>query len=193
MKKWQKYISILLAIGACYALLIIGLLFSQTKATPAEDVQTLLVLGAQIRGKDETEAYPSPVLKERLDAAFDYWTEHPKITIIVSGGKGADEPTTEAAVMSSYLIDKGIPKNSILLEDQSKRTQENIQFSNERYTLDKVAVVTNDFHMYRAQMLAKRQGVTQVSGLSAKSKTSATVSNYLREILALGYGFLFDW
>jgi uncharacterized SAM-binding protein YcdF (DUF218 family) len=193
MKKWLKYLGILLILGCCYTLLVIGLIFSQTKATPSDDVQTLLVLGAQIRGATSEEAYPSPVLKERLDTAFIYWKQHPEITIIVSGGQGPDEPATEASVMAAYLIDKGVPKKSIFEESDSKRTQENIQFSIERYSPTHVAIVTNDFHMYRAQMLAKRQGIKQVSGLSAASKTSTTFSNYLREIIALGYGLLFDW
>ena len=193
MKKWLKYLGIVLVLGCCYIVVILGLIFSQTKASPSDDVQTLLVLGAQIRGATKEEAYPSPVLKERLDTAFLYWKQHPEITIVVSGGQGSDEPATESSIMASYLIEKGVPKEIIFEESSSKRTQENIQFSNERYSLTHIAIVTNDFHMYRAQMLANRQGIKQVSGLSATSKTATTFSNYLREIIALGYGLLFDW
>ncbi|MGM0123876.1 hypothetical protein IGI37_001250 [Enterococcus sp. AZ194] len=193
MKKWMKFLGLLLGIGCLYTALVIGLIFSQATATPKNEVKTLLVLGAQIRGETADTAYPSPVLKERLNTAANYWQKHPEITIIVSGGQGADEPTSEAAVMSDYLIDQGVAADKILKEEQSKRTQENIQFSNELYSLSDVAVVTNDFHMYRSQMLMKRQGINNVSGLSAKSETTSTLSNYLREIIALGYGLIFDW
>jgi len=47
--------------------------------------------------------------------------------------------------------------------------------------------------MYRAKLLAKRAGIPKISGLAAPSTTASKNKNFLREIIALGYGLLFDW
>lgn len=63
--------------------------------------------------------------------------------------------------MAEYLLNKGIEKNRILIEDKSTNTVENIQ--NSKALLDDpyngVGIVTNNFHVFRAVQIAKRQGV----------------------------------
>ncbi|MFD1902147.1 hypothetical protein GQR36_23035 [Enterococcus termitis] len=46
--------------------------------------------------------------------------------------------------------------------------------------------------MYRSKLLAKRLGISEISGLPAVSKSSAKFKTYVREVCALGYGLLFD-
>ncbi|MGX7024052.1 YdcF family protein [Vagococcus hydrophili] len=153
----------------------------------------MLILGAQVKGKTKEDAYPSVVLRERLDTAAAYLEEYPEAVVIVCGGQGADEPDSEANVMKNYLIKQGIPKNKIIMEDTSTRTKENILNAQKKQPLNNTVIVTSDFHVFRAKLLAKRLGIESVSGLPAVSNNSAIFKSYTREIIALAYGLLFDW
>lgn len=191
--KWIKRAPfIIVGFGVVYASIIFLLILSGTKESPSSKPDTVLILGAQVKGTTKENAYPSTVLKERLDTALVYLNKHPDATVIVCGGQGSDEPDSEANVMAEYLINNGIPKASILREDTSTRTKENIQNAQEKQALGNTVIVTSDFHMYRSMLLAKRLGITNVSGLPAVSKSSATFNTYVREVVALGYGLIFD-
>ncbi|MGX7151064.1 YdcF family protein [Enterococcus ureasiticus] len=191
--KWVKRIMlIIIGVGIIYAGLVLFLILSGTKDQPTAAPDTVLILGAQVKGTSKDNAYPSTVLKERLDAAIPYLKEHPTATAIVCGGKGSDEPDSEANVMAEYLRVHGISQKQILTEDTSTRTKENIQNAQEKQALGNTVIVTSDFHMYRSKLLAKRLGISEISGLPAVSKSSARFKTYVREIVALGYGLLFD-
>ncbi|WP_086311983.1 hypothetical protein A5821_003228 [Enterococcus sp. 7F3_DIV0205] len=191
--KWVKRImSIVVGLGIIYAGLILFLILSGTKDQPTKTPDTVLILGAQVKGSSKDNAYPSTVLKERLDAAIPYLKDHPDATVIVCGGQGSDEPDSEANVMAEYLRVHGITQKQILIENTSTRTKENIQNAQHKQALGNTVIVTSDFHMYRSKLLAKRLGITKISGLPAISKSSATFKTYVREICALGYGLLFD-
>lgn len=192
--KWvKKMIIFLFGIAIIYLCIVFALILSGTKDTPTNSPDTLLILGAQVRGKTKKEAYPSKVLKERLDTAVPYLKKYPQTIAIVCGGQGKDEPDSEANVMAIYLVKQGIPKEQIVTESTSTRTKENIINAEKKRPLGKTVIVSSDFHIYRSKLLAKRLGLTNITGLPAPSRSSATVKNYLREIVALSYGLLFDW
>ena len=192
MKWFKRIVILLISIGILYSLTVILMIFSGKKEQPSFEPDTILILGAQVKGTSAESAYPSTVLKERLDTAIPYITEHPTATVIVCGGQGTDEPDTEATVMAKYLIENGIPKNQMVLEGTSTRTKENIQNAQKKKELGKTVIVTSDFHMYRSELLAKRLGIKEVSGLPAVSHSSATFKSTTREIIALGYALIFD-
>lgn len=124
----------------------------------------LIVLGAQVKEKG-----PSAALKFRLDTAYDYLVENENTLCIVSGGQGANEPHSEAQGMYDYLVEKGIAKERIIMEDKSTDTSENIAFSSVFLDMekDRVGIVTNNFHVFRGVHLAKHQGIRNVCGIAA--------------------------
>lgn len=192
--KWVKKLMIMLfSLGFLYVGIIFILILSGIKETPQDSPDSILILGAQVKGETKNSAYPSTVLKERLDTALPYIKKHPDATIIVCGGQGKDEPDSEASVMATYLVKHGVPKNRIIEESQSTRTKENIKNAQQKKVLGNTVIVSNDFHIYRSKMLAKRLGMKEISGLPAPSRSSAKLRNYMREIIALSYGLLFDW
>ncbi|MBC1447219.1 YdcF family protein [Listeria welshimeri] len=184
-----RRIFFILIISGCIYLIIVGaFMYSGMRAKPVEAADTVLILGAKVEGDP---AVPSLVLKERLDEAVTYLNDYPKTKVVVSGGQGADESTTEASVMEEYLVNEGIARNRIETENKSKRTEENIKYSNEKFDLGKTVIVSSDYHMYRALMLANRQGI-DVSGLPAKSRTPAKYKGSMREVLSITYAWVFD-
>lgn len=188
LPKWLK--------RACLGCFVIGLLLfgvvegfilSQFGARPQPGADYVVVLGAQWKTSG-----PSYVLQKRLDAAIEYLNENPKTKVIVSGGQGSNEPISEAAGMQSYLVAAGIAKDRILMEDKSTNTCENLVFSSELLdeTNDRVVLVTNNFHMYRAGKIAEKQGYAQVEGLAADSYPAMLPNNLLREALGVVKDFL---
>ncbi|MDR1018145.1 MAG: YdcF family protein [Lachnospiraceae bacterium] len=180
----------LILIGIVYAGLMFALILSAAKKETPKNADTLIVLGAQVWGKNLENARPSHVFKERLNAAVTYLNENKNTKVIIAGGKGSDEIISEAEAGKRYLIEKGILPERILEEDRSTDTMENLRNA-KSMAKGKVVIDSNDFHIYRALMFAKRLGYKDVSGLPAKSKTHLTTKLYIREILALGYYIIF--
>ncbi|MEY8338726.1 YdcF family protein [Lachnospiraceae bacterium 62-35] len=84
----------------------------------------VIVLGAKVRKNGVSKA-----LALRLDRAIEYAENNPDTILVVSGGKGLDEPVAEAEAMRDYLVYNGIKKEQIILEDKSFSTVENIAYS----------------------------------------------------------------
>ena len=155
------------------------------------DADYLIVLGAGLWG-----TVPSLSLIERLDAARIYLNEHPDAIAIVSGGQGPGEDITEAEAMNSWLVRRGIAPERIIKEEKSTSTVENLAFSleiiGERSDGDvSIAIVTNEFHLYRAKEYARAFGVEAV-GVGAKSTHKILAVNYyIREACGVVYMWVF--
>lgn len=150
------------------------------KAEPGMDY--IIVLGAQVK-----ENGPSVVLKYRLDAAYDYLTVNPDTKCIVTGSQGSNEPVTEAAGMQAYLVSRGIDPSRIILEEQADNTVQNLVYSRELMDEEdaSVAIVTNNFHLFRALHIAAAHGYRNVQGISAYSTALYLPNNMLREFFGV--------
>lgn len=138
----------------------------------------IIVLGAYVSGQKV-----SPILKKRLDRAIEVYKKIDKATMIMSGGQGADEVIPEALAMRNYALEQGIPEEDILMEDQSTNTKENIEFSNRFIPKGaRCAIVTNDFHVFRALLLSKRFGMKAI-GYGARGKFLFSINYFVREFI----------
>lgn len=163
------YVTLLLA--AHLGLLLCSLLaysfvYGRMEVRPGVDFVVVLGSGL-IRG-----AVP-PLLAARLDRGVALWVQERERggdpMLVTSGGRGPDEPVAEAVAMADYLVASGVPSERILREDRSRTTRENLVFSRalmtERAPDHRCAVVTNNFHAFRAALTARRAGVNgQVVG-----------------------------
>lgn len=149
---------------------------------PQPQADYVIVLGARVRGTQPTRA-----LRKRLDRAFVYAKEYPDTVLILSGGQGADEEISEAQCMYEYLLKKGVDAKRMILEAESTTTQENLRFSAKYLNCEQaqVGIVSNNFHMCRALLLAKQEGYRQVFGIPASSDLLMQPHYVLREICAL--------
>ncbi len=198
-KQPRRWLKILLALVLAGILCFAGLFGAVTYGAydhVSGDPQVMIILGCRVMPGGE----PSILLQDRLDTALDYLDDHPDITVVVSGGQGNNEPTSEAARMADYLEEHGVDSDQILLEDQSSNTKENLIYSRELLEehgivvlRDEVLVVSNGFHLTRAQMLAERYGYKSVSALAAPtSHIPSRIQMYIREPLALVKSFFLD-
>jgi uncharacterized SAM-binding protein YcdF (DUF218 family) len=146
----------------------------------------MIILGAKLN-RDQL----SLTLKNRMDVALTYLRNNPSTQVIVSGGQGADELISEAEAMKSYLIQNQIEASRIQTEAESTSTFENIKFSKKLLQGEQIVLVSNDFHVLRAKLIANRQGLV-VDTLAAPTPKSVRVQLYVREYFALIKSFLLD-
>ena len=191
MMNGKRLLIIVIIMGLVGLAITQGLIVS-SHAIDQSDVATdhVIILGAKLEGDQ-----PMLALQYRLDKALDYLLRHPESVAICSGGQGSDELVSEAYAMGQWLEKKGISKDRILLEQESKNTFENIHFSGElirqRDGSSRVAIVTSGYHLYRANMLAERHGLDPIL-VAAKTPGVILVQSYVRESLALIKSYLLD-
>ena len=159
--KWARALRGVLITGYAVLVLLFSfesvLLVDAINATPPTDA-TLIILGCSVNGET-----PSQMLRLRIDAAEKFMKENPEATAVLSGGQGPGEDITEALCMYRELTARGISPDRLYMEEHSTSTRENIAFSKEiilRENLNtKVAVVSNNFHLYRASLSVKAAGL----------------------------------
>ena len=194
--RWLTALAALMAAGLLVFAGLFGAVLYGSYDHIQGDPQAMVVLGCRVM----PEGHPSILLQDRLDAALEYWEAHPEVTVVVSGGQGSNEPTSEARCMADYLMDGGVPEDQILLEDRSHNTKENLLYSKELLAAEgiqvehaDVLVVSNGFHLTRTRMLAERFGYGEVSTLAAPTThIPSRIQMYIREPLALAKSFLLD-
>ena len=140
---------------------------SRDEARPAE---AIVVLGAaQYAGR------PSPVLRARLDHALELWNRHLSSLLILTGGTGAGDTTSEAAVGRKYAKRRGVPDSAILEENAGRTTSESMRAVAgmlEVRGLQTALLVSDPFHMLRLRILARRFGFTPYTSPTRTSPIS---------------------
>lgn len=170
-----------------YLLVIHIAIVSTAKKQPPSNIQYMIVLGAQIRGEQLSLSLYNRVVK-----ALDYLIENPNSKVIVSGGQGEGEAITEAEAMERFFLENGIEKERIIKEEKSTSTFENIKFSKEFLNGEQeVIIVSNDFHLFRASLIAKRLGLKPYT-LSAETPQVVKTRLWIREYFAITKTLLFD-
>lgn len=135
----------------------------------------------------------SPLLKSRADKAIEFRNlqkekNNKDLIFIPSGGKGRDEVISEGEAISNYLIEQGISKKNILVENKSTNTYENIKYS---YKLIKnkdsnIAFSTTNYHVFRAGLLATEIGLN-LEGIGSRTKNYFMVNAFIREYIGSIY------
>ena len=149
------------------------------------DFDYIVVLGCGLINGDKV----SRLLGNRLDKAVKVYNRSMSACkIICSGGKGADETISEAEAMKNYLLEKGISKHDIILEDKSTDTMENLINSQaiiqERKGRQFTAIVSSGYHILRADLYAARINFPAV-GIGAHTALYYWPSAMIREYAAL--------
>lgn len=152
-------------------------------------IDAVIVLGAGLRGGRTV----TPLLAGRIDIGMRVQRVRRRFNasepwLVLSGGQGADELVSEAQAMAEYAREQGASTDRIILEDRSRNTSENVRFSQallvERGGVERVAVATNSYHVFRAATLMRRVGV---AGYAVGGRTAPYYwpSAFIREYLAI--------
>lgn len=143
-----------------------------------KDIDCIVVLGAGV-----WKNKPSPVLKDRLDKAVELYMNGVSNKIIVSGDHGKND-YDEVNIMKQYLIENDIPSNNIFMDHAGFSTYDTIYRMKEIFDVNKMIIVSQEYHLYRALYISKKIGI-KAYGISAlKINYSGQTKRELREILA---------
>lgn len=169
----------LVVLVVCVILFFSGRIIAGGFIRTAGEAKTALVLGLALEnGK------PTDDLLSRLDTAQRYLEEHPDAALILTGGNPDAAGKTEAAVMRDILVERGVPEEKLLLEDQAETTKENFRNARRMTDLDApVVLITSDYHMDRAVRTAKAAGFKDVLRLPAPSSALFFGANVLWEVI----------
>ncbi len=138
----------------------------------ARPVGAIVVLGAaQYVGR------PSPVLRARLDHAISLFKRQLAPNLIVTGGKGTGDTTSEAAVSGRYAEQRGVPASVILLENTGRTTSQSMAgvaaLMRGQHRRD-VLLVSDPFHMLRLVIIARKYGLEPYASPTPTSPIAAS-------------------
>lgn len=149
----------------------LGAVLAWERHDQSRPVGAIVVLGAaQYVGR------PSPVLRARLDHALALWRRGLAPIMIVTGGTGTGDTTSEAAVSQRYVVQHGVPEQAVLLETEGRTTSESMAgvaaLMNSLSRRD-VLLVSDPFHMLRLTIIARRHGLEPFASPTPTSPIAA--------------------
>ncbi len=148
-------------------------------ASELEEIDCILVLGCGVR-EDGT---PSDMLHDRLLRGVELYEMGAAPKLLMSGDHGRAE-YDEVAVMKQFAVDRDIPSENVFMDHAGFSTYESIYRAKEIFQADKILIVTQKYHLYRAIHIANRLGI-EAYGVDADYRTYAGQSvRDLREMLA---------
>ena len=153
-------------------------IISIDEAKDLTDVDCILVLGAGVYGNK-----PRPMLEDRILTGIELYNNGVAKKIIMSGDHG-QEDYDEVNVMKSYAIDEGVNSSDIFMDHAGFSTYDSIYRLKEVFEVDKVVIVTQEYHLYRALYIAKELEI-EAYGVSANLRDyPGQFKREVREILA---------
>lgn len=156
------------------ALIMVLVVSQQDQRRP---VDAIVVLGAaQYNGR------PSPVLRARLDHALQLYYEGLAPRIVVTGGVGRGDTTSEALVGRRYLLNHDVPARAVVVQPQGRSTQSSMTAVAdwlEAEKLNRVILVSDPFHMFRLRLEAKR---TDLEAYTSPTESSPISDNPVLEL-----------
>lgn len=154
-----------------------------------EDVDCIIVLGCKVQS-DET---PSHMLNDRLEVGVDVYyglAEQGNGTKLLMSGDHGTKEYNEVYAMKQFAIAEGVESSEIFMDHAGFSTYESIYRAKEIFGAERVIIVTQEYHLYRALHIADALGV-EAYGVSADLRTYAGQLKFsAREILARNKDFL---
>ncbi len=176
-------------IAVVVAVLVVG---GRDEAAPAT---AIVVLGAA-----QYEGRPSPVLRARLEHALELYQRSFAPVLIVTGGTGAGDTTSEAQVSRRFLLQHGVPDSAVVMETHGLTTSQSLHAvaaivsSMPGHT---VILVSDPFHMLRLSILARGLGLTPLTSPTRTSPISTRMGARWKYVFAESFkaplAFLIEW
>jgi len=160
-RRWWLRLSVLLVLAGVLWLAIVAVRVVHTAGLEEiHPADVIVVFGAA-----EYSGHPSPVLRARLDHAFDLYEKHIAPVVITTGGAAADPTFSEGGVGKEYLRKRGIPEDALIAETQSSDTAQSAQrvaVIMRANGLHSCVAVSDAYHVFRIRKLLEHEGVDPV-------------------------------
>lgn len=154
-------------------------ILSSEEASTLKDVDCILVLGCLVKD----DGRPSDMLQDRLRRSVELYDLGAAPKLLMTGDHGREQ-YDEVATMKQYAIDAGIPSENIFMDHAGFSTYESIYRAKEIFQADKILIVTQEYHLYRALYIANQLGVEAYGVSSDYRNYTGQFKRDLREVLA---------
>ncbi len=194
-KKLKKIITIFLIIIIVIAIVVFGIntyvkcstkeqIIRNKDYSKLQDIDCIIVLGAGVWGEN-----PSPMLEDRLLEGVNLYNNNVSSKIIMTGDHGSKE-YDEVNVMKKFAMDKGVPSGDIFMDHAGFSTYESLYRAKEIFEADKVVIVTQEYHLYRALHIANKLGIEAYGFAADPRQYAGATYREIREILARNKDFI---
>lgn len=181
---------VVLAVGILAAVAVAGIngwvmgsvsrqILDEEQAAALQDVDCIVVLGCQVR----SDGSPSHMLEDRLKRGVALHDLGAAPKILMSGDHGTAE-YDEVDAMKRYAVNAGVLSSDVFMDHAGFSTYETIYRAKEIFGADKVIVVTQEYHLYRALYIAKQLGIKAYGVPADYRQYSGQLSRDIREVLA---------
>ena len=194
-KKLKKIIIIFLIVIITGAIIVLGInayvkgstknqIIRNNDYSNLQDIDCIIVLGAGVWGEN-----PSPMLEDRLLEGIKLYENNVAPKIIMTGDHGREE-YDEVNVMKKFAMDKGVPSGDVFMDHAGFSTYESLYRAKEIFEADKVVIVTQEYHLYRALHIANELGIEAYGVASDPRQYVGATYREIREILARNKDFV---
>lgn len=154
-------------------------ILTQEEAAQLQDVDCVVVLGCRVMANGT----PSHMLEDRLKQGVALYELGAAPKLLMSGDHGTVS-YDEVNAMKAYALEKGVPSENVFMDHAGFSTYETVYRARDVFCADKVIIVTQEYHLYRALYIAKALGI-EAYGVAADYRTYyGQLSRDVRELLA---------
>ncbi|MFK8025031.1 MAG: YdcF family protein [Ilumatobacter sp.] len=160
-RRWPRRVAAGLVLsvfaGLLYYFISLFQVWSTGRVDDTEPVDAIVVMGAA-----QYDGRPSPQLAARLDHVVELWPDELAPLVVVTGGNIPGDRFTEAEASAEYLVERGVPGEALILEDEGSSTFQSLDSVAEMLAdrgLQRVLIVTDPYHALRSRMIAEEVGL----------------------------------
>ena len=190
VKYIKVYVAALLALGVLGAVAVLGInlwvtgsvrdrILTEQEAACMQDVDCIVVLGCQVR----SDGSPSHMLEDRLKRGIALYQQGAAPKLLMSGDHGT-ATYDEVNAMKRYAVEAGIPSEDVFMDHAGFSTYETMSRAIRIFGADKVIIVTQQYHLYRALYVAKALGIETYGVAADYRQYSGQLARDVREVLA---------
>ena len=194
-KKLKKLILILLILSIAMSIIVFAINYHVKASTKNQilkngeyadlkDIDCILVLGAGVWGDK-----PSPMLEDRLLEGIKLYEEGVSPKIMMTGDNGTNG-YDEVNVMKNYAKEKGVPSEDIFMDHAGFSTYESVYRAKAIFEVERVVIVTQEYHLHRALYIANQLGLEAYGVPSDPRQYVGALYREVREILARNKDFV---
>ena len=149
-------------------------------------VDCILVLGCLVKA----DGTPSDMLSDRLQQGIELYEAGASPKLLMSGDHHQKE-YDEVNAMKQYAVELGVPPSEIFMDHAGLSTYDSLYRAKSVFGAEKIIIVTQEYHLYRAVYLARALGIEAYGVASDRQSYAGQWRRDLREILARNKDFLY--
>lgn len=176
----RKTLGLLMGMGALWICGLLATIHIYGFTDASQNADAIIVLGAGLQRNDR----PGPALTRRSNQAAELWLQGAAPVVICTGGITGTARRSEASACKELLLAQGVPENAIILEENSRSTEENAIYVFDIFSQngwERGVLVSDSFHMLRAHWLFRQYGIVVYN-----SPVSASRIGFLDYVVAIG-------